>query len=189
MKKVFIIFSLISFSLGSTINIPNDFPTIQLGIDAANNGDTVIVAQGIYYENITIDKEIFFTSYAIFDNLENGWINNENIQSTIIHAVSDTLNPSFGSCLVVRDGNIAPTILGFTFMGGIGTVMIENDNCAIPINRPERSGGAILIFKAYPTINFNRFINNGMSNENERGRKVSKAGGAIAHYDDAEIRL
>ena len=189
MKKVFIIFSLISFSLGSTINIPNDLPTIQLGIDAANNGDTVIVAQGIYYENITIDKEIFFTSYAVSDNLENGWINNENIQSTIIHAVSDTLNPSFGSCLVVRDGNIAPTILGFTFMGGIGTVMIENDNCAIPINRPERSGGAILIFKAYPTINFNRFINNGMSNENERGRKVSKAGGAIAHYDDAEVEF
>ena len=189
MKKVFIIFSLISFSLGSTINIPNDFPTIQLGINASNSGDTVIVAQGIYYENITIDKEIFLTSYAIFDNLENGWINNENIQSTIIHAVSDSLNPSFGSCLVVRDGNIAPTILGFTFMGGIGTVMIENDNCAIPINRPERSGGAILIFKAYPTINFNRFINNGISNENERGRKISKAGGAIAHYDDAEVEF
>ena len=189
MKKVFIIFSLISFSLGSTINIPNDFPTIQLGINASNSGDTVIVAQGIYYENITIDKEIFFTSYAIFDNLENGWINNENIQSTIIHAVSDSLNPSFGSCLVVRDGNIVPTILGFTFMGGIGTVMIENDNCAIPINRPERSGGAILIFKAYPTINYNRFINNGISNENERGRKISKAGGAIAHYDDAEVEF
>ena len=83
MKKVFITFSLISFSLGSTINIPNDFPTIQLGINAANSGDTVIVAQGIYYENIKIDKEIFFTSYAIFDNLENGWINNENIQSSL----------------------------------------------------------------------------------------------------------
>ena len=83
MKKVFIIFSLISFSLGSTINIPNDFPTIQLGIDAANNGDTVIVAQGIYYENITIDKEIFFTSNAILDDLGSDWINNQNIQGTI----------------------------------------------------------------------------------------------------------
>ena len=90
MKKVFIIFSLISFSLGSTINIPNDFPTIQLGIEASNNGDTVIVAQGVYYENLTINKEIFFTSNAILDDLGSDWINNENIQGTIIHAVSDT---------------------------------------------------------------------------------------------------
>ncbi|MEE9130010.1 MAG: right-handed parallel beta-helix repeat-containing protein, partial [Phycisphaerales bacterium] len=34
------------------INVPGDEPTIQAGINAAMNGDEVIVAQGEYFENI-----------------------------------------------------------------------------------------------------------------------------------------
>ena len=30
------------------INVPGDFPTIQAGMDAAMNGDEVVVADGIY---------------------------------------------------------------------------------------------------------------------------------------------
>ena len=34
------------------IQIPEDYETIQEGINAAENGDTVLVADGIYYENL-----------------------------------------------------------------------------------------------------------------------------------------
>jgi parallel beta-helix repeat protein len=38
--------------------IPEDFPTIQGGINAANPGDTVFVKKGIYFENVTISKNV-----------------------------------------------------------------------------------------------------------------------------------
>lgn len=58
---------LFSFAAGAasaaTIHVPGDQPTIQAGINAAANGDTVLVAPGTYYENIDFKgKAITVTS-------------------------------------------------------------------------------------------------------------------------------
>ena len=47
----------------ATINVPAGQPTIQAAINAASNGDTVLVAPGTYRENINfMGKAITVTS-------------------------------------------------------------------------------------------------------------------------------
>ena len=41
-----------------TITVPDDYSTIQEAINAANNGDTVFVRNGIYYENVVLNKTL-----------------------------------------------------------------------------------------------------------------------------------
>ena len=189
MKKLTIlnVIILLAFSLlnATIIHIPSDFSTIQGGIDASVEGDTVLIAQGTYYENLNLEKEIVLASHAINDNLGSGWLNNENIQETIISGAQPT-DPNKGSCLIIRDGDIHPTIIGLTFQDGDGTSMMV-DNCGVILK--ERSGGAILMYKAYPTIMYNRFINNGHETDNLRASGGGRKGGAMSHYSDDGIEF
>jgi parallel beta-helix repeat protein len=45
-------------SAPATIIVPDDYPTIQEAINAANNGDTIFVRKGTYYENVIVNKTV-----------------------------------------------------------------------------------------------------------------------------------
>jgi len=44
--------------LADVIDVPGDYDTIQQAIDAASDGDTIIVAAGLYEVNVEIDKSL-----------------------------------------------------------------------------------------------------------------------------------
>ena len=43
---------------GTIIYVPGDYPTIQEAIDAASDGDTIMVAAGLYEESVVINKSL-----------------------------------------------------------------------------------------------------------------------------------
>jgi hypothetical protein len=93
-----LIFSPILVS-ATVINIPADYPTIQQGIDASADGDTVLLQPGTYYESVLIDSvSVTLASNYIFssDTLDilNTIIDGDSTSSALISMgdSSDSLN-------------------------------------------------------------------------------------------------
>ncbi len=124
------------------INIPGDHSTIQAGIDAASDGDTVLVAEGTYLENIRfIGKAITVASQFILDG------DTSHISRTIIDG-SQPEDPDSASVVIFGDGEDSTTVLcGFTVTGGKGTyytdTLFSNHRIAGGILVAPGSGGKI----------------------------------------------
>ncbi|NQT77971.1 MAG: hypothetical protein HQ565_09675 [Bacteroidetes bacterium] len=110
MKKL--AFSLLIFVpiivFGQIINIPDDYPTIQQGIDAAANGDTVLVQPGLYLENIIIEGKNITLASLMLTTQDTSYI-------------SQTVIDGDASGTVVIMNNLPPdgVLMGFTLKMGM----------------------------------------------------------------------
>ncbi|RPJ23212.1 MAG: hypothetical protein EHM35_17500, partial [Planctomycetaceae bacterium] len=63
MVSVVVSCALVVSASAVTRKVPSEYPSIQLAIQNCNNGDTVLVAPGVYYETINFSgKNITVTS-------------------------------------------------------------------------------------------------------------------------------
>lgn len=147
-----------SSSNSATIHVPGDQPTIQAGIDVSLDGDTVLVAHGMYEENINFrGHEILLTSNFLFSD------DTIDILNTIIDG-SMAAHPDSGSVVMFAMGERSAMINGFTIRNGSGTTNAPNGVVF---------GGGIACFgDVSPTIS-NNYIH---SNRIERGHNAIGGG-------------
>ncbi|MCK4735214.1 MAG: right-handed parallel beta-helix repeat-containing protein [Methanophagales archaeon] len=141
------LFFLASTCTASTIYVPGDYTTIQAAVDAASQGDTIIVKDGTYTENINVDKSLTIRS-------ENG------PDSTIIQAEW----PVF---MVSAD---YVNISGFTVEGAFcGIDLYYADYCNISNNNCSNNKAGIYLRES----NNNSISDNKCSSNNWAGISIS----------------
>ncbi|MCX7766727.1 MAG: hypothetical protein N2246_08515, partial [Candidatus Sumerlaeia bacterium] len=131
------VFSLPLISGARVIYVPADYPTIQQAIDAAVNGDEIIVSPGTYYENINFGgKDIILRSI-------------DPTNSTVV--ASTTIHGKQTGSVVTFSGAESPACIlsGFTLKFG-------KTNYGAGIN-----GNATQATIQYNIIRFNQALNSG----------------------------
>ena len=164
--------------------VPGPYTGIQSAIDAANTGDTVLVADGDYVENIDFSgKNITVASHFIIDGIF------DHVESTTIEALDSA------AVVVFQNGETRNArLIGFTITGGgqsgiqcLGEpgnlVCATISFCMIDANYTPDEGGGLFCEYASP------YVNNCWFTGNE-----AKDGGGIylkyqaAHPDYPEFR-
>ena len=129
-------------AFATIINIPEDYETIQEGIDASTDGDTVLVQEGTYYENINFNGHNIVLGSLYLTSGDTAYI-----PQTIINGDSS------GSVVTFYSGeNSAALLVGLTLTHGLA-----------------HQGGGIYCQESSPTISNNIITENTAAGNRGRG--------------------
>ena len=116
MKKSIILFAFIctiSLLNAAIINVPDDQPTIQEGIDFSADGDTVLVQPGIYFENINYSGKNISVASLYLTTQDTSYIS-----QTVLDGNEN------GSVVTFENGeNSSAVLCGLTIQNGTGKIV------------------------------------------------------------------
>lgn len=150
----------VSLCPAAVIHVPGDQVTIQAGINAANSGDTVLVAEGSYPERIRFGSTaITLASEYLIDG------DSLHISATIIDGDTalTSLNSDTGSVVFFPYSTDSSTsLIGFTVTNGVGSFGRDGGglyihgspkirNCVVSNNSANRGAG-IYVYGSAPSI-------------------------------------
>lgn len=149
-----------------TIHVPGNYTKIQEAIDSANDGDTIAVSSGTYYENIVLDKEVNLLGAnlltTVIDGKQNGNVINIIASNVVIEGFTIKNGNtgiylfSVGNCIVRRNNIVNNSKDGMEAVSSWSCTISENtasDNkdrgiaflasrdCLIEYNTVERNEG------------------------------------------------
>ena len=152
----FLLFSGILTGLTSqVIHVPSQVSTIQEGISAAVDGDTVLIAEGTYFEQINfMGKAITVASQYIVDG------DTSHISKTILDG-SRSQSTDSASVVTLWSGEDTCSVLcGLTITGGKGTIIGNVHLNPSWRDFNYRAGGGILMIQSGGKIIHNIIENN-----------------------------
>jgi parallel beta-helix repeat protein len=113
---------------GSIVRVPGDFSTIQEAINAAQNGSTILVSSGVYFEQLTINKTLTLLGEDRMNTIVDGSNSGSVVTVTADNAVIDGFtvrNGSTGMDSIGSDGIRLEHSTGSTIRGNIVTLTGE----------------------------------------------------------------
>ena len=131
------------------LRVPENYSTIQSAINDTKNGDTVLVSEGTYFENINFrGKNIVVASnYIITKEVQT-------IENTIIDG-SQYRNLDSASCVSLLNGEDSTAVIeGFKITGGKGT------KYQWPNGSYDQEGAGVIISESYAIVRNNIIIDN-----------------------------
>lgn len=154
------------------IVIPDGYPTIQEAINAANEGDTIFVRNGIYYEHVLINKSLALTGESMDGTVLNATDVDPLVivQADNVQIMQFTMQGwSFQDVIINASANVIVTRNKFAF-NGLGVDFENSRNCTANDNIFEGIGLdniGIMVAQSYEcvvknnTISGNQISNNG----------------------------
>lgn len=146
--------------LGETINVPDDFETIQAAINAAENGDLVLVQPGRYNESISFEGKAITVASLYIETPDPQFIT-----STIIDPGGEGRGVRFSN-----EETDEARLIGFSITNGVanygGGIYCSNseprlERLLIYNNHAVRFGGGVYATSnARPTLNWVTIANN-----------------------------
>jgi parallel beta-helix repeat protein len=177
-------------SSGTTIIVPDDYPTIQEAINNAKKGDTIYIRNGTYFENLIIEKSIKLIGEdkdnTIIDGsqidsvikvlIDNVFINDLTIQNSALEEFKhsgiesySSYNYYFGNIfknnrvgIHLFSGDNNTIIYNYIFESQNDSLCIHSSYNAFYRNHIEDNNGGLFLQEnaTYNSIKQNNFINN-----------------------------